>query len=132
MALARQLWEWARHWHGGSGAGTALARRLWSGHGGSGVGTAALEWARRWHGSSGAGKALAACPSQAGSRQPRGVAAFPRSQWDNVGNYSPVRWASVLGSVMEELTWDPTNKNLKWVIQPMPISTGCGAQPLPD
>lgn len=73
---------------------------------------------------------LAGCPVQGGSRQPRGVAPFP-SQWDNVGNYSPVRRASLLDNVMEELTWDLINKNLKQVIQQMPISTGCGAQPSP-
>lgn len=60
------------------------------------------------------------------------MATFPRSQWNNVGDYSPVRWASVPGNGMEEMRWDPANKNLKWVIQQIPISTGCGAQPLPD
>lgn len=75
---------------------------------------------------------LSGCPVQGGSSKPRGVAAFPRSHWDNVGNYSPVRRASLLDSEMEELTWDLINKNLKQVIGQMSISTGCGAQPSPD
>lgn len=79
----------------------------------------------------GAGTALAGCPVQGGSRMPHGMAAFPKSQWDNVGNYRPVRRASVLDKVMEELTWDLINKNLEEVIQQMPISTGCGTQPSP-
>lgn len=60
------------------------------------------------------------------------MAVSPRNQWDNGGNYSPVRRASLLGSAMEELRWDPINNNLKQAIQETPISTGCGAQPWPE
>lgn len=42
--------------------------------------------------------------------------AFPTRQWDNVGNYGPVRLTSILDSIMEELIWDLINKKLKEVI----------------